>query len=53
MKYFEYEHLPEKLQEVSKPIGEMAKLINETLPEGVEKEAGLLGSHCFDKTSHI
>ena len=41
MKYFEYLHLPSHLQEVSKPIGELAKLMNETLPNGEEKEVGL------------
>lgn len=41
MKYFAYEHLPEKLQVVSKPFGEVAKQMNETLPEGREKSAGL------------
>ena len=41
MKYFEYAHLPEKLQAVSKPIGELATLMDNTLPEGGEKSAGL------------
>lgn len=41
MKYFEYKHLPEKLQSISKPIGELAKLMNDTLVEGEEKQAGL------------
>lgn len=41
MKYFEYAHLPPHLQEVSKPIGELAKLMNETLADGPEKSAGL------------
>lgn len=41
LKYFAYEHLPEKLQAVSKPIGELAKLMDETLPAGPEKSAGL------------
>jgi hypothetical protein len=41
MKYFEYAHLPPHLQEVSKPIGELAKLMDETLPDGAEKSAGL------------
>ena len=29
MKYFEYEHLPENLQEISKPFCELAKAIYE------------------------
>lgn len=41
MKYFEYKHLPEHLQEVSKPIGELAKLMDERLPNSEEKQAGL------------
>jgi hypothetical protein len=41
IKYFSYEHLPEKLQEVSKPIAELAKLMEETLPDGAEKSAGM------------
>lgn len=41
MKYFEYEHLPPHLQEVSKPICEVAKHYNEKLEDGAEKSAGL------------
>lgn len=41
MKYFEYAHLPPKLQEVSKPIGELAKQMDASLPDGAEKSAGL------------
>lgn len=41
IKFFEYKHLPEKLQKISMPIGELAKNINELLPDGDEKEAGL------------
>ena len=41
MKYFAFEHLPPKLQEVSKPIGELAKAVDESLPDGAEKSAGL------------
>lgn len=41
MKYFDYEHLPEKLQAVSKPIGDVARKMNEELPDGAEKSAGL------------
>lgn len=40
-RYFEYLHLPEKLQEISKPMCDLAeKMINE-LPDGPEKAAGL------------
>jgi hypothetical protein len=41
IKWFSYEHLPEKLQAVSKPIAELAKLMEETLPDGAEKSAGM------------
>jgi hypothetical protein len=41
LKYFKYEHLPAHLQEVSKPLGELAKLMDETLPDGAEKTVGL------------
>lgn len=41
MKYFNYEHLPEHLQEISKPIGDLARQMNEALPDGAEKSAGL------------
>jgi len=41
MKYFEYSHLPEHLQAVSKPFGDLAKQMNELLPDGPEKSAGL------------
>lgn len=41
LKYFEYDHLPEHLQEVSKPIGDLAKQMNDSLPNGPEKSAGL------------
>lgn len=41
MKYFDYEHLPEKLKAVSKPIGDVARQMEESLPSGPEKSAGL------------
>jgi len=41
IKYFKYDHLPEKLQEVSKPVGDLAALMEETLPDGPEKSAGM------------
>ena len=41
MKFFAYSHLPDHLQEVSKPIGELAQQMNESLPDGDEKDAGL------------
>jgi hypothetical protein len=41
IKYFEFAHLPPLLQEVSKPLGELAKQMDESLPDGAEKSAGL------------
>lgn len=41
IQWFSYEHLPAKLQEVSKPIADLAKLMEETLPDGPEKSAGM------------
>jgi hypothetical protein len=41
MKYFTYDHLPEKLQAISRPIDELAKQMDEQLPDCAEKSAGL------------
>ena len=41
IKYFGYSHLPEHLQKISKPLGELAELMDQTLPDGAEKSAGL------------
>ncbi len=41
LQFFEYTHLPEHLQEISKPFGEMAKQIVETLPSNAERTVGL------------
>lgn len=41
MTYFGFAHLPEHLQTVSKPIGELAQAMNEQLPDGAEKSSGL------------
>lgn len=41
IKYFAYEHLPQHLQIVSKPIGDLAALMDITLIDGAEKQAGL------------
>ena len=40
-KYFAYEHLPPHLQEISKQIAELAKLMDQLLPDGEEKNAGM------------
>lgn len=41
IKYFAYAHLPERLQAVSKPIGELAEKMEAELPDGPEKSAGM------------
>lgn len=41
LKHFEYQHLPESLQKVSGPFGELALKLEVTLPDGPEKSAGL------------
>lgn len=41
LKHFAFEHLPEHLQAVSRPFGEMARQIATELPECAEKSAGL------------
>ena len=40
-KYFTSAHLPEHLQNVSKPLAELAQLMNESLPDGAEKSTGM------------
>jgi hypothetical protein len=40
-KFFVSTHLPAHLQEVAKPIEELAKLMDESLPDGAEKSAGM------------
>lgn len=41
IEYFEYSHLPEKLQVISAPLCELAKKMDKDLPESAEKSAGL------------
>ena len=41
LQFFAYEHLPPHLQEVSKPFGEMAKLITQTMPRNAERDMAL------------
>lgn len=41
IQYFSYEHLPEKLRQVSKPIHDLAHLMEDMLPDGPEKSAGM------------
>lgn len=41
MKFFKYDHLPEKLQEVSKPFCELAEHIDGNLPQSAETTVAL------------
>lgn len=41
MRYFEYAHLPPHLQAVSKLLGDLAVQMDNALPDGPEKSAGL------------
>lgn len=41
IKYFTYEHLPTDLQVVSKPISDLAHMLEDMLPDGPEKSAGM------------
>ncbi len=49
--FFEYSHLPEKLQRISKPIGDLAVQMADILPDSPEKTAGfrklLEAKDCF------
>lgn len=41
LKFFSYEHLPPKLQEVSRPFGELAKQVAERAPDSQETTVAL------------
>jgi hypothetical protein len=41
MKYFTSSHLPAELQKIAKPFGDLAEELDDTLPDGPEKSAGL------------
>lgn len=41
MQFFAYAHLPEHLQEVSKPFGDLATWIVDTLPDNAERSTAL------------
>ena len=55
IKYFKYGHLPPKLQEVSKSIGDLAMELEQSIPYGPEKSAGmrklLEAKDCFVRAS--
>ena len=41
LQFFAYDHLPERLRNVSAPFGEMARHIVETLPRNPERRVAL------------
>ena len=41
MQFFAYSHLPQHLQDISKPFGDLAQHIVDTLPSNPERSAGL------------
>ena len=41
LQFFEYKHLPEKLQAKSKPFSELARILSETLPYNEESTMAL------------
>lgn len=41
LRYFEYQHLPEHLQKISQPFGQMAMWIVDTLPRNDERTVAL------------
>jgi len=41
IKWFENAHLPEHLRKVSKPVCDLAVLMEKMLPDGPEKSAGM------------
>lgn len=41
IQYFDYEHLPPRLQVVSKAVYDLAHLMEDTLPDSAEKSAGM------------
>jgi hypothetical protein len=55
MKFFAFAHLPPKLQQVSKPIAELAQMLDVDLPDSAEKSAGLRklleAKDCFVRAS--
>lgn len=41
MQFFVYDHLPDHLAKTSKPFAELAKQLNESLPNNPEKQTAL------------
>lgn len=41
LKYFEYDHLPPELKEVSKPFAELAMFVIDVIPRNAERTVAL------------
>lgn len=41
LRWFAWEHLPPRLQEISKPFGELANVLVDTLPQCAERTVAL------------
>lgn len=55
LRFFVYEHLQPRLQEISKPIGDLARVMDSQLPASAELTAGLRklleAKDCFVRAS--
>lgn len=55
LRFFVYEHLPPRLQEISRPIGDLARVMDSLLPASAELTAGLRklleAKDCFVRAS--
>ncbi len=55
LRLFTYEHLPPRLQEISKPLGDLARAMDSQLPASAELTAGLRklleAKDCFVRAS--
>lgn len=41
IQFFDYSHFPIELQKIAKPLCDLAHYMEETLPDGPEKSAGM------------
>ena len=55
IQYFEYKHLPEPLRDISKLFYDLAHILEDNIPDGSEKSAGmrklLEAKDCFVRAS--
>jgi hypothetical protein len=55
LRYFSSEHLPPELRPVSRAVGDLAEIMEQLLPDGPEKSAGLRklleAKDCFVRAS--